>query len=187
MENTLASIRKLYPVSDSSIDLLTSHFTEHIFAPKTTIIRGGVYDRNIYLIDQGITRSYCLIDGNESTTWFSLEGEMAYGSLDYYHCEPGFEFVETLEKTRAYAIPIQTINELYRTNLELSNWGRIVQQEAFLRLQSLRIDRLNLSAMERYEKLLKEYPTICNRVNLGYIASYLGITLPTLSKLRARI
>lgn len=58
-------------------------------------------------------------------------------------------------------------------------------QECLLALQCTRIDRLTLSARERYEKLLQLYPDICRRVNLGYIASYLGISISTLSRIRA--
>ena len=46
--------------------------------------------------------------------------------------------------------------------------------------------RLNLPAQERYKKMIKEFPRLCNRVNLGYIASFLGITQPTLSRIRSR-
>lgn len=49
---------------------------------------------------------------------------------------------------------------------------RVLQQENFLLLQDIHISRLNLSAQERYEKLIKEYPSIFHRVTLGHIASF---------------
>ena len=57
--------------------------------------------------------------------------------------------------------------------------------ENFLLLQDIHISRLNLSAQERYEKLIKEYPSIFHRVTLGHIASFLGITQPSLSRIRS--
>lgn len=104
--NIIKSIRSYYPVSDESINQLIEHFTVHYFPAKYLIIRGGVIDRNVYFIEKGLTRSYCLVDGNEHTTWFSKEGDITFGLLCLYHNKAGFEFVETVEPTLAYSIPV---------------------------------------------------------------------------------
>lgn len=185
MQNIIRSISSYYPVSDASIQQLTQHFTVHRFPAKHLIIRGGVIDRNVYFIEQGLTRSYCLADGVEHTTWFSKEGDITFGLLCLYHNTAGFEFVETVEPTLAYSIPIGTLNSLYATNIELANWSRVIHQECLLTLQCVRIDNLTMTARDRYNVLLKTFPDICQRVNLGYIASFLGISLSTLSRIRA--
>lgn len=185
MQNICAAIKRYYPVSESSIQELRQYLVPHHFPARHLIIQGGIIDRNVYFIEQGITRSYCLVDGHEYTTWFSREGDITFGLLCLYHDEAGFEFVETLEPTLAYSIPIQVLNRLYASNIEIANWGRVVHQECLLTLQCTRIDRLTLSAKERYDKLLRTFPDICSRVNLGYIASFLGITASTLSKIRS--
>jgi len=185
MNNIIDSIRKKHPVSDDSMNLLTSNFEKRLFPTKTHIISANKPDRNVFFIESGLTRSYILTDGKETTTWFSKEGDWTYGSLDFLKNKAGFEYVQTLEETLAYSISIDTLNDLFQSNIELANWARISHQEAFLLLQDLRIERLTLSAKERYEKLLRDFPGLYNRVNLGYISSYLGITLPTLSKIRA--
>ena len=79
------------------------------------------------------------------------------------------------------------LNALYREDIDIANWMRVLQQENFLWLQEMHIDRLNLSVRQRYLKLLRDCPDIYNRVNLGYIASFLGTTLPTLSKIRSEL
>lgn len=98
---------------------------------------------------------------------------------------PGFEYVETLEETTAYSLSIEELNKLYKSYIDIANWMRVLQQENFLRLQDIHISRLNLSAKERYEHFINKYPDISNRVNLGYIASFLGITQQSLSRIRA--
>lgn len=187
MENIISSMRKLYPVSDDAIALLASNLTVQLFAPKEIIMRAEHRYKKTFLIEQGITRSFFLVNGRDITNWFSIEGYFAGGSLDQYQNKPSFENIEALEQVKAYSIPISTLNELYDKNIDLANWARVLHQEIFLMMQALRIDRLNLSAKERYDKFRQENPEICNRVNLGHIASYLGITLPTLSKIRARL
>lgn len=185
LQNITSKMQSFYPMSKEAIELLSNHLKPHLFPKKHLIIRGGMMDRNVYFIEKGITRSYCLVKGKEVTTWFSCEGDITFALLSLYHNRAGFEYVETLEKTLTYSISIQELNALYKTNLDIANWSRIVHQECLLSLQCTRIDRLTLTAKERYKKLLETYPDIYSRVNLGYIASYLGITLPTLSKIRA--
>lgn len=185
INNIRNSIKKYYPVTDESIEQLSRHFKIHHFPAKHIIIRGGIIDRNVYFIEKGLTRSYCLVDGVEHTTWFSKEGDITFGLLCLYHNVAGFEFVETVEPTLAYSIPVNVLNELYDRNIEIANWGRVVHQECLLSLQCVRIDNLTMTAKERYQALLRTFPDICSRVNLGYIASFLGISLSTLSRIRA--
>ena len=185
MQNIISKIRSYYPVSDEALDALTCVFERHVFLSKTLLIRAEQFDRQVYFIEQGITRSYILHEGKEITTWFSQEGDAACGSWDLYRHKAGFEYVETLEQTIAYVISVEQLDRLYRSYIDLANWMRILQQENFLRLQDVHICRLNLSAKERYELLMKEQPALFQRVNLGYIASFLGITQQSLSRIRA--
>ena len=89
---------------------------------------------------------------------FSKEGDITFGLLCLYHNKAGFEFVETVEPTLAYSVPIHVLNELYDTNIEIANWGRVIHQECLLALQCVRIDNLTMTAKERYEALLKTFP-----------------------------
>ena len=84
------------------------------------------------------------------------------------------------EQTAAYSVEIWK-----RFRIEIANWGRVIHQECLLSLQCVRIDNLTMTAKERYQMLLKTFPDICQRVNLGYIASFLGISISTLSRIRA--
>lgn len=149
------------------------------------LTREGVEDKSVYFIEQGCARTYLLIDGKEITNWFSQEGDITFSSNALYHRKPGFEYVELLEDTLLYTLSIDQLNALYKTNIELANWSRVIHQEVLLKMQTLRIDRLSLSAKERYDKFLAEQPELFQRVNLGYIASYLGMTQQYLSSLRA--
>ena len=177
MENIVRTIRAYYPVSDEALAALTHGFEKQVFPAKTLIIRAGQFDRQVHFIEKGMTRSYTLHDGKEITTWFSMEGDVACGSWDLYRNKAGFEYVETLEETLVYSISIETLNELYKSDIDIAN---------FLRLQDIHISRLNLSAYERYEKLMSECPALFHRVTLGHIASFLGITQQSLSRIRAK-
>jgi DNA-directed RNA polymerase specialized sigma subunit len=105
---------------------------------------------------------------------------------ELYYNKKSEEYVETLEEVEAYRINISDLKNLMETNLELCNWGRIIHQNEYRRLHRSHKERLSLPAKERYEEFQKQFPEICKKVNLKYIASYLGITLSTLSRLRSK-
>ena len=94
---------------------------------------------------------------------------------------------EGLENTVLYAVPIKDLEKLYQTNIEIANWSRILHQEAFIMNEKRLISRLYKSAEERYIELLQTRPDLFQRVNLGYIASFLGISQVTLCHLRNKI
>ena len=185
MGNIIRKIRMYYPVSDEALEALVCLFKRIVIPAKTIIVHAGKLDRKVYFIERGITRSYVLHDGKQITTWFSKEGDAACGSWDLYRRKAGFEYVETLEETTADSISVEQLDKLYRSHIDLANWMRVLQQENFLRLQDIHIRRLSWTAQERYEHLTKECPELFQRANLGYIASFLGITQQSLSRIRA--
>jgi hypothetical protein len=121
------------------------------------------------------------------TNWFSTEGDITFSSTSLYHALPALEYVQLLEDSVIYQMPIEALNKLYQTNIEIANWSRVIHQEALLKMQTLRLNRLSLSAKERYENFITENPGLIGRVNLGFITSYLGMTQQHLSSLRAEV
>ena len=183
--NITKGIRTFYPVSDDSLKLLLEKFKRLELPKKSLIIKAGVINGYVYFIEKGFARSYCLYDEKETTIWFSREGDITFAMKDLYHNEPGYENVELLEDSILYAISVKDLNNLYETNIEIANWGRVIHQECLLYMDQHHNTQLYLSAKERYEIFLKELPDVIHRANLTYIASYLGITPQYLSCLRA--
>jgi len=186
MKQIVSSIRKLYPMSAMSVDELTNQMTRLELPKRHILIKSGVVEGNYYFIEKGLTRSYCLFNGNEVTSWFSQEGEITFSMFGSYQKKPGFEYVDLLEDSIVYSLSVDVLNLLYKNNLEIANWSRLLHQKAFLELELRHIAMISQSAKERYENFIKEKPDIMQRVNLGYIASFLGMSQVTLSRLRAK-
>jgi len=186
MTNVIEMMTSLYPVSDDTIQLLKDNVTLCHFPKKYQLIKANQYSRSAYFIEKGMTRSYWLVNGEEITTSFSCEGGIVFSMDELYYNKKSEEYVETLEEVEAYRINISDLKNLMETNLELCNWGRIIHQNEYRRLHRSHKERLSLPAKERYEEFRKQFPEICKKVNLKYIASYLGITLSTLSRLRSK-
>jgi len=208
MTNILNKINSLFPISDDTVQVLKENVTCCRFPKKYQLIKADTYCKSAFFIEKGITRSFWLVDGEEVTTSFAGEGsivfsmdELYYGKISeeyvethlrryiaeqrMYYGKISEEYVETLEEVEAYQISLATLTHLFETNIELCNWGRIIHQNEYRRLHRSHKDHLTLSARERYEAFKEQFPDAYRRVNLGYIASYLGIRLSTLSRLRA--
>ncbi|MBO9729619.1 MAG: Crp/Fnr family transcriptional regulator [Chitinophaga sp.] len=186
IKNIITGIRRHYDVSDASITRLTANLEECNYTRGHLLTRPGIRDYYIYFIEEGCTRTYLPVNGKEVTNWFSCEGDITFSSTSFYYKQPAYEFVEVLENARIYIISIEKLEKLFETDIELANWGRVIHQDVLFKMQTLRLDRLNLTAQERYDKFCLENPTLLNRVNLGYIASFLGITQQYLSNLRGQ-
>ena len=186
MKNIIDKMNSLYPISDETIQILKENTVLCHFPKRYQLIEADKFCKSAYFIEEGMTRSFWLVNGEEITTSFSDEGGIVFSMDELYYNKMSEEFVETLEDVVAYKIALSDLIRLFQTNIELANWGRIIHQNEYRRLHRSHKDRLTLSAKERYEEFMQQFPQICQRVQLGYIASYLGITLPTLSRLRSR-
>lgn len=185
MKNVISNIQSIYPVSDSTIRSLME-LTVPIRVPrKTLLVEAGRTNGYAYFLEQGITRSFWRIGDEEITTSFSTSGDIVFSMDELYYDRDSEEYVETLEPSECYRIAISDLRRLWETNLELCNWGRIIHQNEYRRLHRSHRDRLALSAGERLAEFERQFPLLSSSVNLGYIASYLGMTQPTLSRIRA--
>lgn len=186
MKTVINKINSLYPISDDTIRALKENVLLCHFPKKHQLIKADQFSKSAYFIEKGMTRSFWLVNGEEITTSFGWEGGIVFSMDELYYKKVSEEYVETLEDVVAYKIALTDLLRLFRTNIELSNWGRVIHQNEYRRLHRSHKDCLTLSAKERYEEFKQQFPQVCQRVQLGYIASYLGITLSTLSRLRSQ-
>ncbi len=185
MKHIIDTMNEAYPISEDTIRTLKENVVLCSFPKKYRLIEAGRFCKFAYFIEKGMTRSFWVVDGEEITTSFSCEGGIVFSMDELYYHKISEEFVETLEDVVAYRILLTDLIHLFQTNIELANWGRVIHQNEYRRLHRSHKERLSLSAKGRYEAFQKQFPQVCQRAQLGYIASYLGITLSTLSRLRS--
>ena len=185
MKTVIEHMRSLCPISDETVEELMKCVTLCHFPKRYHLIQENKFCKDSFFIEKGMTRSFWLVDGEEITTSFSCEGGIVFSMDELYYQKKSEEFVETLEEVEAYRIALTDLIRLFETNLEFCNWERIIHQNEYRRLHRSHKERLTLPAKERYEEFQKQFLYVCQRTNLGFIASYLGITLSTLSRIRA--
>ena len=185
MKNIWKKACAYYPISDNARQAMLAEM--HIMrVPRNTyLVQSGVLDHNVYFIEEGITRSVFHKDGTDTTTWFSMEGDITFGMYSLYHNMPSVESVETLTDCTIYVIPIEKLNTLYTQYIDIANWGRVLHQETNRLMSHIFVERLQLSPKERYECFLTHFPGLLNRVKLKYVAEFLGMSIYTLSRIRS--
>lgn len=187
MKHVINYMRSLCPLSDNTVNELLGCVTHCQFPKRHLLVRKDAFCKYAYFIEKGFTRSFWIVDGEEITTSFMGEGGIVFSMDELYYNKPSEECVETLEEVEAYRISLSDLRRLWQTNHELCYWGLVIHQNEYRRIHRSHMERLTLPAKERYEAFIQQFPDILQRVNLAFIASYLGITLPTLSRLRGRL
>lgn len=151
------------------------------------VIQAERTSKYIYFLKTGICRIFYQKEEKQVVLDFSFPGEALISLNSYIHDRPGYETIETLEASTLYRIPSQGISALYRESIEIANWGRKLAEIETLKIEERLIQQLFKSANERYQYLLQKEPNLLQKVKLGFIASYLGISQVTLSRIRSDI
>lgn len=149
------------------------------------LLRTNRIERNIYLIKKGIVRAYVDHKDGQVTFWFGAEGAPALSMKSYISGERSYENIELLEDCELYEFNIAQLKRHYKNDVHLANWGRKLAEHELIKTEERLIAMQFKTAQERYNDLVKNQPQLLLRVQLGYIASYLGMSQVSLSRIRA--
>ncbi|MBD0404244.1 Crp/Fnr family transcriptional regulator [Flammeovirga sp. EKP202] len=176
-----------YGLSPENFDLFYSNITEVTRSKGEEIISKGEIHHSVYFIKKGAVRSYYInADGKEITYWFGFEGDVIASLGNFVESKPSLETIELLEDVELWKIDRSKLLDLYNTNIELANFGRQLAEIGLLEMEQQILLNQVTDAKTRYLSLIEKHPQILQRVKLGQIASYLGITQVTLSRIRAQ-
>ncbi len=162
--------------------------SKEVSVPKNTIlIKDGERCRNLFFIEKGLLRGYYYDSGKEITHWFAKEKEFATSFYSFITNEPSPETIETLEDCQLTQISHSDLQNLYSKFPETERIGRIITETYYIDLEERILNIQFKSAKERYQNLIEKNSSLLQRASLGQIATYLGITQETLSRVRAEI
>lgn len=128
-----------------------------------------------------------LENGDEVTVHFAFEGDWVNNNLSRLNNSPSAINIKAIEDSEILVIKQADISELYLQIPKIERLGRILTEQAFIKFVEQTLEFQTLSAKERYENLLKNYPEIFQKVQLYHIANYLGIAPKSLSRIRKEL
>ena len=141
-----------------------------------------------YYVLKGFVRIYYLdIDGNEITHWFSATDSMVTSPFSFFKKEKNILYFEALEDTELLLLSHNQLDSIISNSKSTEKAFRNLLAE-FAMILSRRIMSIHTeTAEERYLKLIKEHPLLFQKANLSHIASFLGVTPQSLSRIRKNI
>lgn len=164
----------------------TSWMREELPA-KSLLVKEGALAKKLFFIETGSCRCWFNTgDGKEITMNFGFEGSFVSSMETNIFGEPSWYTVETLEPAVVYSIPVSKFKELKASVKEFQEFYCEYIEKRLLYYQKLFVSRIKDSPEKRYLELLQQHPEIIQRVPQHYIASFLGITSVSLSRIRNR-
>lgn len=164
---------------------IVSYFDYKIIPKNTLILKAGEICENYMFIQKGIMRSY-IIDGEETeiTTNFYTKNQVAIEPASFFNRSVSRENIQTLTDCTVWLVDFIEMNQHFNHYPEHREFGRRLLVRSMVELKERMILLQTEMAEKRYFLLLKENPEILKYVPLKQIASYLGVTDTSLSRIR---
>lgn len=181
-------IRQVHPMSDAAIEELSQYLVPFSVEKGGQIVTQGVVDRDVYILLDGTLRCYTLVDGIEYTRWFATPGDVMTSMFSFCHNLPASSTIAALTNANGYSLRIEDARRLLDENEEWARWIAHYMLEGFFILERRQTLLGYGDAQSRYLNFLRARSAATfNNIPLQYIASYLGMTPQTLSRIRRKI
>ncbi|MEM1357834.1 MAG: Crp/Fnr family transcriptional regulator [Bacteroidota bacterium] len=155
------------------------------FAASADLVAMDTHSGTLFFLLEGGVRAYYLKDGREVTDWFAFEGQFVCAISSFYYGVPSPHALQAMGPTRVLRTERADIDRLCQEYHDIERLGHMSTTETMLLLQERVVSLQFASARDRYESLLRQYPDIALRAPVHAIASFLGITQETLSRIRS--
>lgn len=185
-ESLLHHIKAYHPLSAAAQEALYGSFKEVILAKNEYLLTEGRICRHLYFLEKGALRGYYNPEGKEITHWFAFAEEFVTSFHSFTTGQPSVENIQLLEGSILWAISKDTLTGLLNRFHDIERLVRIAYEKYYIRLEERYVNAQFRTAAERYRHLLQQSPHILERAPLGAVASYLGISQETLSRIRGR-
>jgi len=152
---------------------------------KTILLKADQVCHHFNFINKGLVRSFYYYDGKDRTYWFYDQEHFFTSWYSFFLRQPSFEYLETLEDSEIVSINYTDYQELAKKYPEFGLFARQFAEIECATIDYYTKSYMDISAKEKYIRLLSDIPNIVSRVKLGHIASLLGISQETLSRIRA--
>lgn len=177
-------INSKVPIDRKSFETLTDLLEIKEIKKKSMLLRENEVCRFIAFVNKGCLRSYSTDDkGMDHVIQFAIEGWWISDLYSFFTEEPSEYQIEAIEDAQLFLISRQNESAVYTLN-GMDRFFRLLLQGHYIATHKRITETLQHNARQRYEDLIKNHPDIANRVPQHMLASYLGITAESLSRIR---
>jgi CRP-like cAMP-binding protein len=185
LEELIENINRIIDLSLAGQEYLRSISTDKVVPKGATLIRQGEVANKVYFVNSGCLRSYCTDkNGKEHTLQFAVRNWWISDYIAIHNKESATLTVESLKESNIIEFNAQKLNGVFTRFPEYEPFQRHILERHVVSLHKRILNQLQLTAAERYDLFLDQYPDIERFTRNYHIASFLGITQESLSRIR---
>jgi CRP-like cAMP-binding protein len=182
------AINKYMSFSASEWEDIARHFTAKTVAKNEFLIKPGQVAKDLSFVTQGGFRIYSInSEGKEVVSWLAFEGQFISEYVSFFSGDTSPEYIQALEDVELLSISKKRMAYLYGQYPKWNLFGRLLAEEMLVYVKQYVFSLIKESAEERYKKLLERNPQLLQRVPLKHIASFIGVTDTSLSRIRRNV
>ena len=183
----LDHIEKQVILNNTEINNLRDHVKIKFYKKNETILSAGATMRNMFYVLNGCVRIYYNMNGKDKTAFFYSEGDFIWNGKSSINQIPSQKNYEAIEDTVLVQINKKVAHELKKTSVNFALIARHAIEQELIDHQQLIEYFITLSPEERFIRLLETNKSLFQRVPQQYIASYIGVSAETLSRIKRRV
>lgn len=184
----LDNFRRYIELSSEEADTILKKFKKESYKSKTVLIRPGMDANFTYFVLKGVLRSYTIdANGAEHILNIATPNWWMADMYSYLGGKPAIMYVDVVDDCELLSITREEVETLYEEIPRLERFFRILTENNLLSNQQRVLDKMSLTAEERYEKFIKKHPEVTQCLPQKYIASYIGVTPEFFSKMKSRM
>lgn len=182
------NFNKYAHITQEDFDLIQRVIVKRFVKKKKTVLMETDTSRYLYFVEKGALRSFTTDkDGGEHVLQLAIEDHWVGDLYSFLTQTPAKVTIEAIEDSELLLLPHLELEALFEKIPSLERYFRQLYQRAYVSLQQRYNSAVSNTAEDRYRLLINEFPQIATRIPLIYIASYLGITPESLSRIRKQI
>jgi CRP-like cAMP-binding protein len=187
MDNFLSLFDKFPSIDADSKQKFASYWVEFDIEKGSLLEKEGQVSHNLYYFNEGSARSFYIRDNREITISFTLDREFTAAMHSFITRKPSYENIETLEKSKVLRISYESLQKCFVEIPAIESAYRKILEQYYIVLEEKQIFSKFKSARDRYLDLMENRPKVIQKASVGQIASFLDMTIETLSRIRAKI
>jgi CRP-like cAMP-binding protein len=182
----LTVLSQLYPLSPEAQQYLRDHVASCTVAKRKLLLKEGMTCEHIYFIIKGALRGFTREGSKDITTWIVVENELVSSILSFDEPVRSIENIQALEKCELLSLTLAELELMYERFPETNILARKILQHYYADAERRAFIARLTKAENKYRHFLMGHQGLSNRIPLKYVASYLGVTLETLSRIRKK-
>lgn len=178
-------IQNNLPIENKTLNEIAEHFEEKVFLKNDFFLREGQISNEYLFLAEGFMRAFTFdTDRNEVTTYFYPKNRVVFEASSFFMRTISAENIQAVTDCKGFTITFEKLNTLFHSIPEFREFGRAMLVKEFSAYKQRTLAMINKSAEERYTNLMTTNKEIFQYAQLKHIASFLGMTDTSLSRIR---